>query len=31
LYGRLYGPYNLPYKFKNRPGASINLQGTSPL
>jgi hypothetical protein len=27
LYGRLYGPYNLPYKFKNRPGESTNLQG----
>ena len=27
LYGRLYGPYNLPYNFKNRPGGSTNLQG----
>jgi hypothetical protein len=22
----LYGPYNLPYKFKNRPGESTNLK-----
>jgi hypothetical protein len=29
-YGRLYGPYNLPYKFKNRPGESTNLQGSPP-
>jgi hypothetical protein len=24
----LYGPYNLPNKFKNRPGESTNLQGS---
>ena len=30
LYVRLYGPYNLSYNFKNRPGESTNLQG-SPL
>ena len=24
-------PYNLPYKFKSRPGASTNLQGSPPL
>ena len=30
LYGRLYGPYNLPYKFKNRLGESTNLQGSPP-
>jgi hypothetical protein len=22
------GPYNLPYKFKNRPGESTSLQGS---
>ena len=31
LYKRLYGPYNLPYKLKNRPGESTNLQVSPPL
>ena len=30
LYGILYGPYNIPYKFKNRPGESTSLQGSPP-
>ena len=28
LYGRLYGPYNLPYRFKNMAGESTNLKGS---
>ena len=26
----IYGPYNLSYNFKNRPGGSTNLQGSPP-